>query len=195
MKTGRDVVVFLSGRGSNLHALLSSRIGKRVSLVVSDNPRAPGLAVAGDFGVPASSIEYTTCAEFERLALAQVLLHEPCLVALAGFMRILSGDFIRRLNGWIVNIHPSLLPALPGLDTHRRALEGAMKRHGCTVHWVAEEVDAGPVIDQRSIPVTPDDTPESLAERILAVEHVLYPETVARILEEGLSPGMPAAAC
>ena len=189
MSDPREVVVFISGRGSNLHALLESEVAPRISMVLTDNPRADGLVHAGMHQVCTVAIEYRDREQFEREALKYLELHKPCLVVLAGFMRILSADFISRLDGGIVNIHPSLLPSLPGLHTHRRALQAGEKRHGCTIHWVDASVDGGPIVAQEAVDVLPDDDEDSLAARVLEVEHRLYPATVARILDGGLRPG------
>jgi len=193
MTEARNVVVFISGRGSNLRALLDSGVGGRISLVLSDNPCAAGLVHAGERGVSTVTIGSRAGEGFEDLALRHLKVHEPCLVALAGFMRILSGEFLSRLGGWVVNVHPSLLPELPGLRTHRRALAAGAKSHGCSVHWVEPEVDAGPVIAQERVEVLPGDDEGSLAARVLEAEHRLYPATVARILAGEIRPGEGAA--
>lgn len=185
----RGLVVLVSGRGSNLRAILESGVGPRVRLVVSDNPAARGLAVAGEFGVPATVVAWRARAEFERAALRHIGVHRPCLVALAGFMRVLSAGFLARLEGWVVNIHPSLLPRFPGLDTHRRALESGAREHGCTVHWVDERLDGGTVLAQASVAVRPGDDERALAARVLEAEHRLYPATIARVLCGAARPG------
>ena len=189
MSARRNIVVFISGRGSNLRALLESEVGGRIGLVLTDNPRAEGLVHAGRHRTSVATVEYEDRGRFEHVALRLLRIHDPCLVALAGFMRILSADFISRVDGWIVNIHPSLLPELPGLHTHRRVLETGMKRHGCTVHWVRPQVDGGGVIAQEAVDILADDDEESLARRVLAAEHRLYPAAVARIFAAGLRPG------
>ncbi len=181
--------MLVSGRGSNLRAILESGVGPRVRLVVSDNPAARGLAVAGEFGVPATVVAWRARAEFERAALRHIGVHRPCLVALAGFMRVLSAGFLARLEGWVVNIHPSLLPRFPGLDTHRRALESGAREHGCTVHWVDERLDGGTVLAQASVAVRPGDDERALAARVLEAEHRLYPATIARVLCGAARPG------
>lgn len=185
----RSLVVLISGRGSNLRAILESEVGRRVRLVVSDNPEARGLAAAGDFGVPATVIGNRRREEFESAALRQIGVHRPCLVALAGFMRVLSAGFIRRLDGWVVNIHPSLLPEFPGLDTHRRALAESAQEHGCTVHWVNEKVDGGTVLAQAAVAVEAGDDEGALAARVLEAEHRLYPAAISRILRGEARPG------
>ena len=190
-----NVAVLVSGRGSNLQALLdraaiAAGAGFRIALVVSDQPGAVALERAATAGVSAVVIEP---AAGERRAAFDTRLSDVLeragaeLVCLAGFMRILGSGFVDRWRGRLINIHPSLLPAYPGLDTHARALRDGVRRHGCTVHWVRSEVDAGPVIAQAAIQVRPDDDPASLAARVLAAEHGLYPEVVAAIAAGRLS--------
>lgn len=176
------IVVLISGRGSNLSALLDTvragRLAARVSAVVSNNPSAPGLAIARAAGVPTRVInhrDYPTRADFEAALAGAIDESRPALVVLAGFMRILGREFIEHYRGRLINIHPSLLPAFPGLNTHARALAAGARRHGATVHFVTPDVDAGPIIAQAAVTVRPDDTPDTLAERVLAEEHRLYP--------------------
>ncbi len=201
-----NVAVLASGRGSNLQALLdraavAAGAGFRIALVVSDQPGAAALERAATVGVSAVAIEP---AAGERRAafdsrLSVVLERAGAeLICLAGFMRILGPDFVDRWRGRLINIHPSLLPAYPGLDTHARVLRDGVRRHGCTVHWVrSEEVDAGPVIAQAAVPVRPGDDPATLAARVLSAEHGLYPEVVAAIAAGrlsdpgGIGPGGP----
>lgn len=182
-----NVAVLVSGRGSNLQALLdraASQAGFRVAVVVSDQPDAPALERAAAAGVPVAVV---APAAGERRAAFDARLDTALasrgveLVCLAGFMRILGPGFVGRWRGRLVNIHPSLLPAYPGLDTHARALRDGATRHGCTVHWVRPAVDAGPVIAQAAVPVWRTDDPATLAARVLSAEHRLYPEVVAGI--------------
>lgn len=179
-----SVVVLISGRGSNLQAMLDA--GIPVSAVISNRADAAGLAMAARRGLPTAVIEHRNFASREAFdaALAdEVERHAPRLVALAGFMRVLTPVFVARFAGRLVNIHPSLLPAFPGLDTHARALAAGVERHGCTVHFVTEQLDHGPIIAQASVPVLPGDTPEKLAARVLAQEHALYPRAIRWFLE------------
>ena len=184
MKGG--VVVLASGRGSNLRAILqSAELRGKVSAVFSDRPQAPALAIARAAGVFAECVnpsDFAGRAAFEEKLADAAESRSPKVVALAGFMRILGAAFVSRFRGRLVNIHPSLLPDFPGLDTHRRAIESGATTHGCTAHWVDEKVDAGPVIRQSAVKVLPDDSPDDLAARVLAEEHRLYPAVIADIL-------------
>jgi phosphoribosylglycinamide formyltransferase-1 len=174
--------VLISGRGSNLAALIGgcARRGAaaEIALVISNRPDAAGLQHAGAAGIPVETIDHRrlqTRDEFDRFVSSRLETHEITLVCLAGFMRVLSPWFTARWRDRLLNIHPSLLPAFPGLDTHRRALAAGVRFSGCTVHFVRAEVDAGPIIVQGVVPVHPDDTPESLAARVLEAEHRCYP--------------------
>jgi len=179
------ITVLVSGRGSNLAALLDAEragsLGGAVSAVISSRPDAAGLAVARRHGIATEVIDVRAFADREAcdVALAAAVdASEPDLVVLAGFMRILDAAFVRRYEGRMLNIHPSLLPAYPGLDTHRRALADGARVHGCTVHYVTPEVDHGPIVAQRSLEVVDGDDPESLAARVLTLEHQLLPAAV-----------------
>jgi phosphoribosylglycinamide formyltransferase 1 len=179
-----SVVVLISGRGSNLQALLEA--GVPVSAVISNQPGAGGLAVAARHGVPTAVVEhrrFATREAFETALAGEIDRHAPRLVALAGFMRVLTPGFVARYAGRLVNIHPSLLPEFPGLNTHARALAAGAKRHGCTAHFVTAELDHGPIIAQASVPVLPDDTADTLAARVLAQEHRIYPRAVRWFLD------------
>lgn len=179
-----SVVVLISGRGSNLQAILDA--GIPVSAVVSNEPGAGGLAIAARRGVATAVVEHRRFATREAFdaALAQEIdRHAPRLVALAGFMRVLTPGFVARYAGRLVNIHPSLLPEFPGLDTHARALAAGAKRHGCTVHFVTAELDHGPIIAQASVPVLPGDTAATLAARVLEQEHLIYPRALRWFLD------------
>ena len=185
----KRVVVLISGRGSNLQALLDARLPGAISAVVSNNPQARGLALAQARGVPVAVVDHRSFADrgaFDAALSAAIDQHEPHLVVLAGFMRILTPWFVERYNGRLINIHPSLLPAFAGTDTHRRALEAGVTVHGCTVHFVTAQVDHGPVIVQAAVPVHADDTPEALAARVLEQEHKVLPLAVRWFLEERL---------
>lgn len=180
------IAVFASGRGSNLEALLkafphSSTEGHTV-LVVSDKREALALQRAVQAEVEAEYVPWNKRGEFEKVALNLLHDHRVDLVLLAGFMRLLSADFVREWAGRILNIHPSLLPAFPGLHPQRQALEAGAKESGCTVHFVDEGVDTGPVVLQKRVPIRSDDTEESLAARILEAEHKAYPEAVRIVL-------------
>jgi phosphoribosylglycinamide formyltransferase-1 len=179
------VVVLISGRGSNMRALVERSadpaMGYQVAAVLSDRLQAGGLKVAADLGIPARALvpdEAVPRADYEAALAAAIDEFTPSLIALAGFMRMLSAPFVARYAGRILNIHPSLLPKYPGLDTHRRALEARDSQHGATVHFVTEELDGGPPIIQARIPVDPDDDADSLRARVHVLEHRIYPLAV-----------------
>ena len=181
------VGVLLSGRGSNLQALLDADASSwKVALAVSNTAGAPGLARAGAAGVPVRTVphrDFADRAAFEEALDAELRAAEVELVVLAGFMRVLGPEFVARWRNRLVNIHPSLLPAFRGLDTHRRALEAGVRWHGCTVHFARAELDAGPIILQAAVPVLWGDTEEVLAARVLAREHHVLPMAVGWIAE------------
>jgi phosphoribosylglycinamide formyltransferase 1 len=182
-----SVVVLISGRGSNMKALLDA--GLPVAAVVSNRADAPGLKIAERYGVSASAVEhkdFPTREAFDAALAAVIDRQAPKLVALAGFMRILTPAFVARYAGRLLNIHPSLLPAFPGLDTHRRALAAGVKVHGCSVHLVTEQLDHGPIVAQAAVPVRPNDTEEALAARVLRQEHVVYPRALRWFLDDKL---------
>jgi phosphoribosylglycinamide formyltransferase-1 len=188
----KSIVILISGRGSNREALLEARLPARVAAVISNKPGARGLETAKSRGVPTAVVDhrsFTDRAAFDTALAAEIDRHRPDLVALAGFMRILTEPFIERYRGRMMNIHPSLLPAFTGLHTHRRALEAGVRIHGCTVHFTAPDVDSGPIIAQAAVPVLPDDTEERLAARVLAEEHRIYPQAVRWFLEGRLHLG------
>ncbi len=178
----RRTAVLISGRGSNLQALIDAAAAPdypaEIVLVLSNRPDAKGLERAAAAGIPTSVVphrDYETRAAFEA-ALTETLSESGVeLVCLAGFMRVLTEAFVGRWQGRLVNIHPSLLPAFPGLDTHARALAAGVKLHGCSVHLVSTEVDEGPIIGQAAVPVLPGDDEAALAARVLEAEHRLYP--------------------
>jgi phosphoribosylglycinamide formyltransferase-1 len=179
--TRKRTAILISGRGSNMAALIAAArspdFPAEVALVLSNKPDAAGLALAKNAGIAVAAVDHKIYAgrdEFEGSMQAMLDIHRIDLICLAGFMRILSAPFVSRWRGRIINIHPSLLPSFPGLDTHRRALQAGVKIHGCTVHFVESELDAGPIIAQSEIAVLDDDTPESLAARVLEKEHELY---------------------
>ena len=184
--------ILISGRGSNMVALVDAvKSGEipdsEVAVVISDKPDAAGLAKARERGVETVVIERNkrTREEHDAEIIAELKERGVDLVCLAGYMRLLSKDFVRAYDGRIVNIHPSLLPAYPGLDVHERVLAAGERVSGCTVHFVNEDLDAGPVILQRSVEVKNGDTPETLAARILKEEHPAYIEAVRRIVTAG----------
>jgi phosphoribosylglycinamide formyltransferase-1 len=179
------IVLLISGRGSNMRALVERSRGAprtyEVACVLSDQPAAAGLAVARDLGVPACAVAPGKSADrtsYERELAAAIDEYAPSLIVLAGFMRILSPQFVARYRGRILNIHPSLLPKFPGLHTHRRALEAHETEHGATVHFVTEQLDAGPAIIQARVAVRVDDDEDSLAARVQTQEHRIYPAAV-----------------
>lgn len=185
------VVLLISGRGSNLRALLEAEFPVAAPVefvrVISNRPDAAGLEVAAAHGVPTSVVDhkaYPDRAAFDGALAEEIDRHAPDLVVLAGFMRVLTADFVRHYEQRLINVHPALLPAFPGLDTHARALAAGVKLHGCTVHYVTPEVDAGPIIVQAAVPVLADDTPQRLAARVLAQEHRIFPLAL-RWLAEG----------
>jgi phosphoribosylglycinamide formyltransferase-1 len=174
-------VILISGTGSNMRALLEAKTGVDFACVISNRPDAKGLQTARVHGVATAVIDHKQYAgrpAFDAALAEEIDRHAPDLVILAGFMRILTDDFVRHYLGRMINIHPALLPAFPGLDTHARALQEGVRLHGCTVHYVVPTVDAGPIIAQAAVPVLADDTPEILAARVLAQEHRLYPRVV-----------------
>ncbi len=180
-------VILISGRGSNMEALLRAGLPVDFAAVISNRPDAAGLAIARDLGVDTAVIDHTRHADraaFDAALAGEIDRRCAELVCLAGFMRVLTAGFVRRYQGRMLNIHPALLPSFPGLDTHARALAAGVKVHGCTVHFVTPEVDAGPIVVQAAVPVRDDDTPERLAARVLAEEHRIYPMAV-RWLAEG----------
>jgi phosphoribosylglycinamide formyltransferase-1 len=182
-----SVVVLISGRGSNMEALLDA--GIPVSAVLSNREDAKGLEIAAARGVPTGVVPhrgFATREAFDEALAREIERFAPRLVALAGFMRILTPGFVRRYAGRMLNIHPSLLPALPGLDTHERALAAGAPKHGCTVHFVTAELDHGPIVIQAEVPVRPGDTPKALAARVLRQEHVIYPRAVRWFLDDRL---------
>ncbi|MBK9245318.1 MAG: phosphoribosylglycinamide formyltransferase [Burkholderiales bacterium] len=190
----KRIVCLISGRGSNLESILNTaeserwatEVPARVVAVISNRADAAGLAVAAAHGVPTSVIEQQRFASREafdaRLADA-IEAHQPDVVVLAGFMRVLGSGFVARFAGRLINIHPSLLPAFPGLATHRQALAAGVRVHGATVHFVASEVDGGAIIAQAAIAVLADDGEESLAARVLSREHLLLPRCVRWLCE------------
>jgi phosphoribosylglycinamide formyltransferase-1 len=185
----KRIVCLISGRGSNLEAILraaeaerwATEVPARVVAVISNRAEAAGLAIASAHRVPATVIDHRRFAsreEFDGALAGAIEAHSPDVVVLAGFMRVLSGGFVARFAGRLINIHPSLLPAFPGLATHRQALAAGVRVHGATVHFVSSEVDGGAIIAQAALAVLPGDSEEALAARVLQREHVLLPRCV-----------------
>jgi len=180
-------VILISGRGSNMEALLDAGLPGACALVIGNRPEAAGLASAANRGIATAVIDHRGFAsreEFDTALAAGIERHAPDLVLLAGFMRILGDGFVRRLEGRLLNIHPSLLPLFPGIKTHAQALAAGVRLHGCSVHFVTPALDGGPIIAQAAVPVQADDDEASLGRRVLAEEHLLYPR-VARWFLEG----------
>jgi len=186
----KNIVILISGGGSNMAAIVraaerdrwAERFGARIAAVVSNKAEAGGLAIAKAHGIDTAVIphkDFATREAFDAALATAVDGYAPALVVLAGFMRILTPGFVGRYAGRLVNIHPSLLPAFPGLHTHQRAIEAGCKVAGVTVHQVTTELDHGPILAQAVVPVLPDDTAVTLAGRVLAQEHLLYPCAIA----------------
>ena len=178
-----NIVVLISGKGTNLQALIdaSHRSSYTISAVISNKAKAIGLNRAKISGIDTYVIEqesFDSKLEFEESLSTRISETNPKLIVLAGFMKVLSPQFVKLFRGKIINIHPSLLPEYPGLNTHQRVLEDKKKIHGMSVHLVTEDLDGGPVIAQDSVHVLPDDTIESLAKRVLEREHIIYPKVV-----------------
>lgn len=177
----KNVVILISGRGSNMEALIAARnagqLPVNIAAVISNRPDAKGLETAAAAGIATRCLEHKGFAGREAFdaALAELIdSFTPDLVVLAGFMRILTPDFVRHYEGRLLNIHPSLLPAFPGLHTHQRALDEGVRIHGCTVHFVTAELDHGPVVIQAAVPVLDEDNESTLAARVLGQEHLIY---------------------
>jgi phosphoribosylglycinamide formyltransferase-1 len=190
--TKKRVAILISGRGSNMAALIEAArtpdYPAEIALVVSNRPDASGLAYARQAGVATAIVDHRSFGEdreaFEHALDAELKAHQIDLICLAGFMRLLTPWFVTGWNGRMLNIHPALLPQFKGLHTHRRALEAGAKRHGATVHFVVPEMDSGPIVIQDDVPVIEGDTAETLAARVLEVEHRIYPQAL-RLVAEG----------
>ncbi len=194
----RSLVILISGSGSNMTAILQAaqrdqwaeRYNARVAAVISNQADASGLTLAREAGLATAVVSHQAFAHhaqpreaFDAALMAEIDRQQPALVVLAGFMRILTPGFVRHYAGRLLNIHPSLLPAFPGLRTHERALQAGCKVAGATVHHVTAELDHGPILAQAVVPVLPDDTPEVLAARVLSQEHRIYPQAIAAWLK------------
>lgn len=192
----KNIVILISGSGSNMAAIVETartqrwqtRFGARVAAVISNKAAAQGLVWAKAQGIATAALDHTAYAsreDFDAALMSGIDRHEPWLVVLAGFMRILTPGFVRHYEGRLVNIHPSLLPAFPGLKTHQRAIDMGCRFAGATVHRVTSELDHGEILDQAVVPVLPGDTAETLAARVLTQEHLIYPRAIEALLQEG----------
>ncbi|MFS2004392.1 phosphoribosylglycinamide formyltransferase [Duganella sp. CT11-25] len=190
----KNIVILISGRGSNMEAVVravnAERWPARVAAVISNRADAPGLGFAAEHGIKTAIVankDYASRAEFDAALQAVIDGFAPDLVVLAGFMRILTEQFVAHYAGRMLNIHPSLLPLFPGLATHAQALAAGVTEHGATVHFVTAELDHGPMVLQAAVPVLPDDTVETLSARVLEQEHVIYPRAVRWFVEDRLT--------
>ena len=181
------IVILISGRGSNMQAIVDARIAAaEVAAVISNRADAAGLAFARERGIATRVVDhrrFATRAAFDAALADEIDAFAPDLVVLAGFMRVLTDAFVLHYRNRLLNVHPSLLPAFSGLDTHRRALEAGVRVHGATVHLVTPQLDAGPIVAQAVVPVLPGDDPGTLAARVLREEHRLYPQVVRWFVE------------
>ncbi|MFV0662229.1 phosphoribosylglycinamide formyltransferase [Denitromonas sp.] len=187
----KSIVILISGRGSNMEAIVRAAIpGARIAAVISNRPTAGGLAFAASHSIATEVVDHTAFADraaFDTALAEAIDRHTPDLVVLAGFMRVLTADFVRHYEGRLINIHPSLLPSFTGLHTHRRALEAGVRVHGTTVHFVTAELDCGPIIIQAVVPVMDGDDEAALAARVLVQEHRIFPQAVRWIVEGRVS--------
>jgi phosphoribosylglycinamide formyltransferase-1 len=189
-----SIVILISGRGSNMEAIVNAAQNEawpaKIAAVISNRPEAGGLDFAKSHGIQTAVLDhraYKDRASFDAQLVQLIDSYKPDLVVLAGFMRILTGDFVRHYEGRLLNIHPSLLPLFPGLHTHEQALEAGVAEHGATVHFVTEALDHGPMVIQATVPVLPGDTADTLAKRVLKQEHVIYPRAVRWFIDNRLS--------
>ncbi|MEY4317144.1 MAG: Phosphoribosylglycinamide formyltransferase [Pseudomonadota bacterium] len=193
----KNIVILISGGGSNMAAIVQAalaqqwaqRFDAKVSAIISNKADAKGLLFAREHGIATAVVDHTAFSKapqpreaFDGALMTEIDKHTPCLVVLAGFMRILTAGFVSHYEGRLLNIHPSLLPAFPGLHTHARALEAGCQFAGATVHRVTADLDHGPILAQAVVPVLPSDTPDSLAARVLTQEHLIYPRVIAELL-------------
>lgn len=195
----KNIVILISGTGSNMAAIVQAAqrqrwadappagLGAHVAAVISNRPGAKGLTFAQAQGIATAVVDHKAFAErsaFEAALQTEIDRHDPALVVLAGFMRVLQSAFVTHYAGRIVNIHPSLLPAFPGLNTHQRALDMGCRLAGATVHQVTAELDHGQILAQAAVPVLPDDSADTLAARVLTQEHLIYPQAVAELMSK-----------
>ncbi|ALE55697.1 phosphoribosylglycinamide formyltransferase [Paraburkholderia sp. RL17-368-BIF-A] len=190
----KKLVILISGRGSNMEAIVRACADEgwaaQVAAVIANRPDAAGLAFAASQGIATAVVDHRQFPDRERFdaALAeQIDSFSPDLVALAGFMRVLTDGFVDRYAGRMLNVHPSLLPSFPGLKTHQQALDAGVRLHGASVHFVTSQLDHGPIVVQSAVPVVAGDTPATLAERVLATEHIIYPRAVRWFVEGRLA--------
>ncbi|RKP56736.1 phosphoribosylglycinamide formyltransferase [Pararobbsia silviterrae] len=190
----KNIVILISGRGSNMEAIVNSlaaeRWPARIAAVISNRPDAAGLAFASSRGVPTAVVDHRDFADretFDAQLRTVVDGYSPDLVVLGGFMRVLTAGFVDHYRGRMLNVHPSLLPSFPGLKTHARALAEGVKFHGATVHFVTADLDHGPIVLQGAVPVLAADTPDALQQRVLQIEHRIYPRAVRWFVEDRLS--------
>ena len=187
----KNIVILISGRGSNMQAIVEAQLpGARIAAVIANRPDAAGLAWAAERGIATAALDHKAFAsheDFDAALAAQIDAFAPGLVVLAGFMRILTPGFTQHYAGRMFNIHPSLLPAFPGLHTHQRALDAGCRLAGATVHFVTAELDHGPIVAQGAVAVADDDTADSLAAKVLRVEHQIYPQAVRWFVEGRLT--------
>lgn len=186
----KRIVILISGRGSNMEAMFkahrSGNLPAHIVAVISNDPAAKGLATAQAQGIATAVVPHRAFASretFDAALAAEIDRHQPDVIVLAGFMRVLTETCVKRYAGRMVNIHPSLLPSFTGLHTHRRALEAGVRVHGCTVHFVTPGLDSGPIIAQAAVPVLANDTEDTLATRVLEQEHRIYPQAVRWLCE------------
>ncbi len=194
MRAMKNIVILISGRGSNMQALVNAinaeQYPARIAAVISNNAEAAGLAFAQAHGIPIAVVpnkNYPTRDAFDAALREEIDRFSPDLVVLAGFMRILTAQFVEHYTARMLNIHPSLLPSFPGLATHQQALDAGVKVHGATVHFVTAELDHGPIVAQAVVPVLPGDTEKTLSARVLEQEHIIYPRAVRWFIEGRLS--------
>ncbi len=188
----KSIVILISGRGSNMQAIVEAKLPIRIAAVISNRTDAQGLVYAAERGIATAIVDHTLFPSREafdaQLAL-KIEQHQPDFVVLAGFMRVLTPGFVNQYHGRMINIHPSLLPAFTGLHTHERALQASVRLHGCSVHFVTPELDHGPIIIQAAVPVLPTDDAAVLAARVLRQEHVVYPRALRWLVEGKVSLG------
>jgi phosphoribosylglycinamide formyltransferase-1 len=194
MRAMKNIVILISGRGSNMQAIVraasTEKWPARIAAVISNRADAGGLVFAAEQQIATAVVsnrDYPSRDAFDDALQAEIDRHAPDLVVLAGFMRILTAPFVEHYAGRMLNIHPSLLPSFPGLGTHRQALMAGVKVHGATVHFVTPNLDHGPIVAQAAVPVLPDDTECALSDRVLEQEHVIYPRAVRWFVEDRLS--------
>ena len=188
--TINTIVILISGHGSNMRALLEANLPCRVAAVISNRADAPGLEIAQQYGITTRVVAHRSHPDresFDTELASCIDSYRPDLIVLAGFMRILTPQFVARYQNKLINIHPSLLPAYSGLHTHARALKDGVKIHGCTVHFVTSDVDHGPIIIQAAVPVLMDDTPATLAARVLHQEHRIFPQAIRWFCNDDIS--------